>query len=57
MCRWRATYCWKDLDKGYNFSLIFISIGDFQKKLWASKVTRDPILGISGLQLGSLKTK
>jgi hypothetical protein len=24
--RWRATYCWKVLDKGYNFALYFISI-------------------------------
>jgi hypothetical protein len=24
--RWRATYRWKDLDEGYNFSLYFISI-------------------------------
>jgi len=25
-CRWCATYCWKDLDKSYNFALDFTSI-------------------------------
>jgi hypothetical protein len=49
VCRWCATYCWKFLDKGCNFSLDLISIGVLHKKLWASKMTRIPILGISGL--------
>jgi len=22
LCRWHATYCWKALDKGYNFALV-----------------------------------
>jgi hypothetical protein len=26
-CRWQTTYCWKALDKGYNFALNLISIG------------------------------
>jgi len=56
-CRWRATYCWKDLDKGYNFALNFTSIEGLHTKLWASKVVEVPIQGISGLQLGSLETK
>jgi hypothetical protein len=57
VCRWHVIYHWKDLDKGYNFFLDIISIGGFQKKLWASKVIENPILGISRLQLGSPKTK
>ncbi len=56
-CRWRATYHWKFIDKGYNFALDFISIGSLHTKLWVFKVARVPILGILGLQLGSLGTK
>jgi hypothetical protein len=48
-CKWRATYFWKDLDKGYNFSLDLISIKGLHKKLWASKVVRVPILRFSKL--------
>jgi hypothetical protein len=35
---WRATYRWKDLDKGYNFALEFISIRSLHAKLWALEV-------------------
>jgi hypothetical protein len=56
-CRWCATYCWKALHKGYNFVSNFISIGGLHAKLWAPKVTRVLIVGISGLPLGSLGTK
>ncbi len=38
MCKWRATYCWKALNKGYNFALDFISIGGPHAQLWAPKV-------------------
>jgi len=55
--RWRATYRWKDLNEGYKFSLDLILIEGLQKKLWASKVVEVPILRISGLQFGSLRTK
>jgi len=55
--RWLATYHWKALDKGYNFSLHFISIRGFHVKLWAPKVARVPTLAISGLPLGSPGTK
>jgi hypothetical protein len=55
--RWRATYCWKALDKSYNFALHIISIEGLQKKLWTSKVARVPIFRILGLQLGSPGTK
>jgi hypothetical protein len=57
MCRWRATYRWKALDEGYNFSLDLISIIGLHAKLWARKVTGDPVVRISGLSLGSLGTK
>jgi len=56
-CRWRATYRWKALNKGYNFALDLISIKDFHTKLWAPKVVGVPTLEISGLPLGSPKTK
>ncbi len=56
-CMWRATYCWKDLNEGYNFSLDLISIRGLHAKLWGPKVIRVPILAISGLPLGSLETK
>jgi hypothetical protein len=54
-CRWRATYHWKALNKGYNFSLNLISIGGLHTKLWAPKVAGFPTLGtlgILGLPLG-----
>jgi len=57
MCRWCATYCWKDLNKGYNFSLNNISIKGLHKKLWAAKVVGVLIVRISRLPLGSPETK
>jgi len=56
-CRWRATYYWKALDKGYNFALDLTWIEGLHTKLWASKVAGDPILGISGLAFGNPETK
>jgi hypothetical protein len=55
--RWRATYCWKALDEGYNFPWDFISIGGLHTKLWAPKVVGVLTLGISRLSLGSPETK
>jgi hypothetical protein len=52
--KWHATYRWKALDKGYNFALDLISIEGLHTKLWAPKVMRVPIVGISGLPLGVL---
>jgi hypothetical protein len=57
MCRWSATYCWKALDKGYNFVLDLTLIGGLHTKLWAAKVAGLVILGTSGFPLGSLGTK
>jgi hypothetical protein len=55
--RWRATYCWKDLDKGYNFAWDPISIRGLHKKLWACKVAGILVVRISGLPLESPETK
>jgi len=55
--KWPATYCWKDLDEGYNFALNLISIEGMHTKLWAPKVAGVLIMGISGLPLGSPGTK
>jgi hypothetical protein len=57
MCRWRVTYYWKDLDKGYNFALDLISIKGLLAKLWGPKITGVPTLAILRLPLGSPKTK
>jgi hypothetical protein len=57
VCRWRATYHWKALDEGYNFSLDYISIWGLLAKLWGSKVAGVPTWAISGLPLGSPGTK
>jgi hypothetical protein len=56
-CRWRATYCWKALDEGYNFVLDLISIEGLHTKLWGPKVVEVPTLAISGLPLGNPRTK
>ncbi len=55
--RWRATYCWKVLNEGYNFALHLISIKGLHAKLWAPKVAEVLGVGISGLPLGSAGTK
>jgi hypothetical protein len=57
MFRWRATYCWKAFDEGYNFSLDFILIGGLHTKLWGPKVAGVPTLAISGLAFESPETK
>ncbi len=51
------TYCWKALDKGYNFFLNLIVIGALHAKLRALKVAR--VLGVRILELpfGSPETK
>ncbi len=57
MYRWRATYYWKALDKGYKFTLDLISIRGLHAKLWGPKVMGVLTLGISKLPFGSLGTK
>jgi hypothetical protein len=44
-----ATYRWKALEEGYNFSLDLIVIKGLHAKLWAPKVAGVSIMGISGL--------
>jgi hypothetical protein len=56
-CRWCATYHWKALDEGYNFSIDLIAIKGLHAKLCTPKVVRVPIVGILGLPLENLKTK
>jgi hypothetical protein len=55
--RWRARYCWKVINKGYNFALYLISITGLHRKLCTPKVVRIPTLGILGLPLGNPGTK
>jgi len=57
VCKWRATYRWKDLDEGYNFALDHSSIQSLLAKLWGSKVAGVPTWAILGLPLGSPETK
>jgi hypothetical protein len=57
MCRCCATYRWKALDKGYKFSLDFISIGGSHTKLWGFKIVGVLIFGILLLPFGSSETK
>jgi hypothetical protein len=47
---WLVAYCWKTLDKGYNFALHLISIRGLHKKLWESQFRefRDSNLGVLG---------
>jgi len=52
-----VTYLWKDLDKGYNFFLNFISIKSLHTKLWGPKIARALTLGILRRPFGSLGTK
>jgi hypothetical protein len=57
VCRRCATYCWKALDEAYNFASNLIVIGGLHAKLWAPKVGGILAVGISGLPLGSPRTK
>jgi len=54
-CKGRATYCWKALDKSYNFSSNHISIRGLLAKLWGSKVAGVLTSAILGFPLESPK--
>jgi hypothetical protein len=41
-CRWRATYRWKVLNEGYNFTSDLMSIRGLQRKLWGPQSRRSP---------------
>jgi hypothetical protein len=57
VCTWRATYCWKVLDEGHNFTSNLIAIEGLHAKLWAPKVVGVPPKRILDLSLGGPKTK
>jgi hypothetical protein len=57
VCRWSATHHWKAIKDNYKFSLVLIPIEGLSKKLWMPKVSRVETGTISGLPLGSPKTK
>jgi hypothetical protein len=46
-CRQCATYCWKDLDEGYNLASDLITIEGLHAKLCTPKVARVPVVRIS----------
>jgi hypothetical protein len=48
---------WKILNKRYNFALDLIAIRGLHEKLWASKMARVLILGISGFPTWELWEK
>ncbi len=48
---------WKDLNEGYSFASYLIPIRGLKKKLSSHKVAGVPTLAISGLSLGSPRTK
>ncbi len=50
-------YQWKALDEGYNFASDLIAIEGLYKKLCALKIARVLVVIISGLSLGSPRTK
>jgi hypothetical protein len=56
-CRWHATYHWKALDNGYNYSLGLISIKGLHTKLRGPKIMGVSTLRISRFTFGSFGTK
>ncbi len=52
VCRWRATYPLKALNKGYNFALDLISIGGLHKKLWPAKLRESQLWEFQDSHLG-----
>jgi len=55
--KWRATYRWKALDEGYNFTSGLISIEGLHTKLWGPKVTGVLTLAISGTPIWESRDK
>jgi hypothetical protein len=56
-CRQSATHRWKALEESYKFASNLIPIEGLSKELWVAKVLGVQIGTISGLSLGSPKTK
>jgi len=57
VCRFIATYLWKDLEESYKFALDFIPIRGLSRELWAPKVPGVQSGTVSRLLLGSPGTK
>ncbi len=57
VCRWSATHCWKDLEESYKFVSDLILIGGLNWKLWVPKTLEVQTGTISGLLIGSPRTK
>jgi len=56
-CKWSAIHHWKALEENYKFASDLIPIEGLSKKLWPRKVSRVQTETISGLLLGSPRTK
>jgi len=56
-CRSSATHSWKALKENYKFALNLIPIRSMSKKLWSLKILEVQTRTISGLLLGSRRTK
>jgi hypothetical protein len=57
VCRQRATYRWKALNQGYNFSLDLVAIEGLHAKLCVRKVARVLVVAILRLPIGNPRTK
>jgi hypothetical protein len=57
VCRWITTHSWKALEESYKFAVDLIPIGGLSWELWAPKVLGVQIGTISGLLLGSPRTR
>jgi hypothetical protein len=57
MCSWHVTYCWKALDKGYNFSLDLTSIKPCTKHYEPPKSWKSQFQEFQDSQVGSPGTK
>jgi hypothetical protein len=57
VCRWNATHHWKALKESYKFASNLIPIEGLNKELWTHKILGVQIGIVSGLLLGSPRTK
>jgi len=57
VCKWSETHHWKALKESYKFASNLIPMKGLNKKLWTHKVPRVQTGTVSGLLLGSPRTK
>jgi len=58
VCKWHATYCWKNLSEGYNFALDLTSIKSMKKKSYGlPKSQESQFWEFWDSQLGNPKSK